>query len=82
MLLLFLLLSSKWVKADWVMPFSSLLIRHMTVLFIPAGVGLMNYLDIIKAHGLMLVGACFLSTLLVLVTIGRWHDRHGGHHDG
>ncbi|ROQ24978.1 holin-like protein [Gallaecimonas pentaromativorans] len=78
MLLLFLLLSSKLVKADWVMPFSAPLIRHMTLLFIPAGVGLMNYLDVIKAHGLVLVGACFFSTLLVLITIGRWHDRQGG----
>ncbi|WKE66919.1 CidA/LrgA family protein [Gallaecimonas kandeliae] len=79
MLLLFLALSSGLVKGHWVSPFVTPLLRHMTLLFIPAGVGLMNYLDLISSHALALLGTTLLSTWLLILAVGTWHQRRQPH---
>lgn len=70
MLILFALLSSQILPAKWVKPGCQLLIRYMVLLFVPIGVGVMQYYDqIIDALGPLVV-SCLLSTLLVFVVVG------------
>jgi len=54
------------------------LLRHMGLLFVPAGVGLIDHLDLLRAETLPLVGGLVGSTLLSLVAtalILEWHGR-------
>ena len=54
------------------------LLRHMGLLFVPAGVGLIDHLDLLRAETLPLLGGLVGSTLLSLVAtalILEWHGR-------
>lgn len=44
------------------------LLRHMSLLFIPAGTGVILYVDLIAAEWLAIVGAIVISTLVALLT--------------
>ena len=70
MLLLTVLLKVRVIKLEWVKGFSDFLIAHMGLFFVPPGVALMLYLDIIEAQLLPIVAATVISTLLVLVSTG------------
>lgn len=78
MLILFVLLSLQIVPAKWVKPGCQLLIRNMALLFVPIGVGVMQYVDVIKQQFGPVVVSCFISTLVVLVVVS-WcsHLIHG-----
>ena len=43
------------------------LLAHLSLLFVPAGVGVLQSLDVIMAHGLGLAVALLASTLLALL---------------
>ncbi|WP_413112516.1 CidA/LrgA family protein [Thaumasiovibrio sp. DFM-14] len=70
MLLLFTALVLKWVPADWVRPGCELMMRHMTVLFVPVCVGLIEHGELIRNHGVSLLLSNLSSSLLVFVLIG------------
>ncbi|OMQ25812.1 CidA/LrgA family protein [Serratia oryzae] len=70
MLILFALLSSQILPAKWVKPGCQLLIRYMVLLFVPIGIGVMQYYDQIIDDLGPLVVSCLLSTLLVFVVVG------------
>ncbi|RPH30598.1 hypothetical protein EHN07_01930 [Buttiauxella warmboldiae] len=78
MLMLFILLSLQILPAKWVKPGCHLLIRYMALLFVPIGVGVMQYVDVIKQQFGPVVVSCFISTLVVLVVVS-WssHLVHG-----
>lgn len=78
MLILFVLLSLQILPAKWVKPSCHLLIRYMALLFVPIGVGVMQYVDVIKQQFGPVVVSCFISTLVVLVIVS-WssHLVHG-----
>lgn len=83
MLLLTALLQMKVVKLEWVQTVADLLVKNLGFFFIPPGVALMLYFDIIRAEFWPIVGATLISTLLVLVFTGwthqatvRWLHRH------
>lgn len=69
MLILFLLLSFQILPARWVKPGCHLLIRYMALLFVPIGVGVMNYYDQIRAQFGPLVVSCFVSTVIVMLVV-------------
>lgn len=79
MLILFALLSSQILPARWVKPGCQLLIRYMVLLFVPIGVGVMQYYDQIIDDLAPLVVSCLLSTLLVFVVVG--YTSHYFHRD-
>lgn len=54
---------------------SDFLISNLGFFFVPAGVALMLYLDIIKAELLPITVATVGSTILVLITTG-WTDQY------
>jgi holin-like protein len=78
MLILFVLLSLQILPAKWVKPSCHLLIRYMALLFVPIGVGVMQYYSVLKAQFGPVVVSCFISTLMVLVIVS-WssHLVHG-----
>ncbi|WP_371374938.1 CidA/LrgA family protein [Thalassotalea aquiviva] len=46
---------------------STHLLSHLSLLFVPAGVGLMMYFQILQQHWLAIVVALVLSTIIMLV---------------
>lgn len=77
MLLLTLLLKLKVIRLEWVRSISDFLVTNIGFFFVPPGVALMLYFDIIKAQFLPIVTASVVSTLLVLAVTGWVHEIYG-----
>ena len=75
MLLLAALLQMKVIKLEWVKGMSDFLISNMGFFFVPPGVALMLYLDLIKAEFLPRAVATVVSTVLVLIVTGWTHQK-------
>jgi len=52
--------------ADTIRPTANGILSHLSLLFVPAGVGVVGHLDLIAQHGLALVTALVLSTVLAI----------------
>lgn len=74
MLLLALFLKIGWVKEDWVKGFSDLLTTNLPLFFVPPGVGLMAYFNVIKASFWPIILAALGSTVIVLAVTGWVHQ--------
>lgn len=74
MLLLATLLQMKLIKPEWVKGISDFLIGNLGFFFVPPGVALMLYLDIIRAEMWPILIATVVSTILVLITTGLTHQ--------
>ena len=78
MLIMFILLALQILPANWVKPGCHLLIRYMALLFVPIGVGVMQYYDLLIAQFGPIVISCLISTLVIMVVVG-WSSQwvHG-----
>lgn len=65
MLLLLALLKTGLVKPVWVKDGSSFLLNHLTLLFIPATVGVIQYLHLFSGEGLISFGIVIVSSMMV-----------------
>ena len=74
MLLPSLFLKLGWIKLHWVQGMSDFLVANLGFFFIPPGVALMLYFDIIAAEFWPIAIASLVSTLLVLVVTGWVHQ--------
>lgn len=74
MLLLALFLKLGWVKLKWVQGLSDFLVANLGFFFVPAGVALMLYFDIIRVQFWPILIASVVSTLLVLLITGWVHQ--------
>ena len=74
MLLLTLLLKLKVVKLEWVRGLTDFLIANLGFFFLPPGVALMLYFDLIKAEIVPITLATLLSTIIVLIITGHTHQ--------
>ena len=74
MLLLTLFLQLGWVKLHWVQGLSDFLVANLGFFFVPSGVALMLYFDIIEAQFWPIVVSTLVSTVLVLVVTGWVHQ--------
>lgn len=79
--LLFIYISVRGGPGDSLRQLSDGLLRHLSLLFIPAGVGLIEHLDRIAQEWVAIGTAVILSTLLTLVASGwtftlvlRWQE--------
>jgi len=70
MLLLFAALRMNLVRLEWVREAAQLLLSNMALLFVPAGVGVMVYFDLIIAEWLPIIVATLLSTFVVMAVTG------------
>ncbi|MBD5280728.1 MAG: CidA/LrgA family protein [Bacteroides sp.] len=87
MLILTLLLERKIVNPETIRPICKFLISNMAFFFVPPGVALMLYFDLIAAEWLPITVATVVSILIVLLVTGHLHQflhnrlkhRHNGH---
>lgn len=75
MALLLLGLGCGWIKLAWVEDASELLLSHLALFFVPAGVGVMVYFDLIASEWLPIVVATVVSTFVVMTVTGLLADR-------
>jgi holin-like protein len=78
--LLLLALGRGWVRFDAIRQAAELLLSHMALFFIPAGVGVMLYFDLIGREWLPIVVAFFVSSFAVMAATGwtaQWLGRRG-----
>ena len=64
MVLLLILLLVRVLKVDHIREKSDFLLSNMAFFFIPAGVSIINYFDILASNLIPLLILCFVSTLL------------------
>ena len=74
MLLLTLFLKLGWLRLEWVKGMSDFLVANLGFFFVPPGVALMLYFDVIKAELLPITVATVVSTVVVLVVTGQVHQ--------
>jgi holin-like protein len=59
------------VRLEWVTEAAELLLTHMALLFVPVGVAVMLYFDLLAREWLPIVAATVLSTFVVLAVTGH-----------
>ena len=74
MLMLFVALSLGIVKLSWIEFTGNLVLKYLALLFIPIGVGLVNYFDLIATHWLVIIFSLFFTTLLNLFLVGHCYQ--------
>lgn len=74
MLLLTLFLKLGWIKLHWVQGMSDFLVANLGFFFVPPGVALMLYFDVIAAQFMPIAVATLISTVLVFVVTGWVHQ--------
>lgn len=75
MLLLFLLLMTGMVKEEWISRGANMLLSHLTLLFIPATVGIIDYVELFLGKGIWSIFIVIVSTMIVMLFagfIGQW----------
>jgi holin-like protein len=74
MLLLTLFLKLGWIKLEWVKGISDELVKALPFFFVPAGVAVMLYFNLILSSVWAIVVAALASTLLTMVVTGWVHQ--------
>lgn len=74
MLILTLLLQLKVIHLEWVQGLADFLVANIGFFFVPPGVAIMCYFDIIKAQFMPILVASVVSTVLVLAVTGWVHQ--------
>lgn len=72
--ILFFLLQSRIVKAEWLQPMTDVLMQNLSLFLVPPCVSVMDYLDIIRDDLLSILTATVVSTLLVLYLSAKTHE--------
>lgn len=70
MIILFVLLCTKIIKVDDISNVTSFLLDHLSFFFIPAGVGLMTSMEIIKSTWWQLLIVCISTTVIIIGSTG------------
>jgi len=70
MIILFVLLCTKIVKVDNISNVTNFLLNHLAFFFIPAGVGLMTSIGIIKSTWWQLLIVCLSTTTIIIGATG------------
>src|SRR5699024_11942833 len=70
LLLLFILLISNVLKVEWIEEGAQFFVNNLVFFFIPAKVGVMNYFDLFKGKGILLILIVLISTILVMGSSG------------
>jgi len=68
--LLLISLATGIVRVEWLQEAAELLLSHMALFFIPAGVGVMVYFELIRQEWLPITVATVFSTFAVMAVTG------------
>lgn len=77
-------LQCRIIKLHHVSGVADYLVKNLGFFFIPAGVGLIEYFELLRAEWLPIVGATAVSTIVVLAVTGQFHQisrKIISHHD-
>ena len=74
MILLFLSLFFKLIKPDNVKSVATVITKNMAVFFVPAGVGLMVYAELLSKSLFTILAAIAVSTVLTIATVALMQD--------
>jgi lrgA family protein len=74
MLALTALLKFNIVELSWVQKLSEFLISNLGFFFVPPGVAIMLYLDLIQKEFIPIIMATVISTISVLIATGQAHQ--------
>lgn len=74
LILLFIALSTSLVKVEWITMSGNFILKYMALLFIPIGVGLLNYFDLIVSHWLVIVLSLLFTTLFIMFVVGHLYQ--------
>lgn len=79
MVLLFVALCLKIVKPEHVKPVAKFLCDNMGLFFLPAGVGIVNALEVLSQYWQAVLVACAVSTVVVIIVVAsvqQWFEKH------
>lgn len=74
MLLLTTLLKLKWIQLKLIQKPADFLISNLAFFFVPPGIALMRYFDILKSQFVPIVFSSILSTIIVIAVTGWIHQ--------
>ena len=88
--LLFVLLSCKVLKVEHIREKSDFLLANMAFFFVPAGVSIINYFDVLKSTAWKLLFICLITTILtfaatagsIKLTLKLMRKKKGGEWNG
>lgn len=75
LIILLLLLLFKIIPKEFVADGATFLLSVLTLLFIPATVGVINYPELLSLHGVVLVIIVVLSTIFAIGVTGKFAQR-------
>ena len=78
MLLLAGLLSSGIIRLSWVEAGAGFLVRWMSLLFVPVGVGVLDHLELLGNNIIAILITCIVGTIMVMALAGwlfQWLER-------
>ncbi|UOD34637.1 CidA/LrgA family protein [Deferribacteraceae bacterium V6Fe1] len=78
MILLTISLKIEIIKLNSVKPAADILVKNMAFLFVPPGVGIMIYFDLIKTEFIPIFLSYIFSTLAVLYAVGKFQQTLDG----
>lgn len=70
LILLFTALCTNVIKLEQVEPVGNMLVDNISLLFVPAGISVINSFNILSQHPILIIGLIIISTFL---QIGRAH---------
>jgi holin-like protein len=70
MIILLAGLVTKVIKLSYIEDISEFLLKHLAFFFVPAGVGIISSLDILKGNWTSILAIVFISTVLVTAATG------------
>lgn len=74
LILLFIALNTSLVKSAWIMTSGNFILKYMALLFIPIGVGLLNYFELILSNWLVILFSLLFTTLLIMFLVGHFYQ--------
>lgn len=75
MVALAVLLRRGWLRAETVRPAADVLLRNLALFFVPPGVGLMLFFDLVAAEWWAIAAGNVVGMVAVLLVVGWLHDR-------
>lgn len=70
LILLFITLNFRLIPIHYLLPTGSFLLNYITLFFVPVGVGLLQYSELLSIHWLTIVVSSVISTIAVLISVG------------
>lgn len=75
LLILFILLNFQIIRLKWIEQAAGLLLKHMSLLFIPVAVALLGYLNVFMQSLLVIVINICLGIICIVFIIGNLYQR-------